>query len=129
MSIPKEIVEKIKAQARAEMPLEACGLLSGKEDRIEAIYPMVNIDQSPEHFSLDPAEQLAVIKQARTRRQQILAVYHSHPATPARMSDEDIRLAWDPNVLFIIFSVAEAKLKAFRVVENQSREETLEITA
>jgi proteasome lid subunit RPN8/RPN11 len=35
----------------------------------------------------------------------MLAIYHSHPETPARPSAEDIRLALTPNVVYVIVSL------------------------
>jgi proteasome lid subunit RPN8/RPN11 len=55
------------------------------------------------------------MKSARANGQKIIANFHSHPATPARPSEEDIRLAYDPNIVYIIISLAEAEpvIKAF----------------
>jgi proteasome lid subunit RPN8/RPN11 len=35
----------------------------------------------------------------------MLAIYHSHPETPARPSEEDIRLALTPDVVYVILSL------------------------
>lgn len=124
IQIPRSIINGIVLQARAELPNEACGLLSGKGDVVEYRYGMTNADASPEHFTFVPAEQFQVLRSARAEGLDIIANYHSHPATPARPSEEDIRLAFDPNILYVIVSLASAEpvVKAFHIrqgiVEN-----------
>ena len=121
-------MEEIYAQGLREKPLEACGYLAGQNGTVEKYYPLTNVDKSPEHFSLDPREQFAAVKDARQQGWQILAVAHTHPASPARPSAEDIRLAYDPNILYIIYSLLEpAAIKAFRIQQGQVTEEELNV--
>lgn len=77
---------------------------------------MSNPDQSPEHFSIDPREQLAAVKDMRARGLFLLGNFHSHPSTPLRPSREDIRLACDPKTGYLILSLAE-ETPALRVSE------------
>lgn len=117
IQIPRDILDTMIRQAQEELPNEACGLLTGTDSLVRKQYPMTNVDHSPEHFSFDPQEQFKVLKEARSQGQRILANYHSHPATPARPSEEDIRLAFDPDITYIIISLAgeTPDVKAFRV--------------
>ena len=101
-----------------EKPNEACGYISGVGEKAEEIYPMSNIDKSPEHFSFDPMEQFKAVKAARSKGYNLIAVYHSHPETPARMSEEDTRLAFDPDMIYIIYSVLEDDIRAYKLEEN-----------
>ena len=119
--IPQTIIDEIYKQGRLEAPFEACGYLAGTEGNIVRYYPMTNIDHSEDHFSLDPKEQFAVIKKARQDGLELLAVSHTHPETPARPSEEDIRLAYDPNIIYVIGSLAEKEfvIKAFRIENSQ----------
>jgi len=91
---------------------------------------LTNIDHSPEHFSFDPAEQFQVLRSARADELEIIANYHSHPETPSRPSEEDIRLAYDPNILYLIVSLAAKVpvLKAFSIQNGVSTEVTIEVT-
>jgi proteasome lid subunit RPN8/RPN11 len=57
---------------------------------------------------MEPAEQFRVIKDIRSLDLEILAIFHSHPESPARLSQEDIRLALTPEVLYVIISLADA---------------------
>jgi len=115
--IPRSIIDGIVLQARAELPNEACGLLAGRGEIAEHRYGMTNADASPEHFTFLPAEQFQALRSARSEGLDIIANYHSHPVTPARPSEEDIRLAFDPNILYVIVSLADAVpvVKAFHI--------------
>lgn len=127
MELKKEIVERIFMQGNSEAPVEACGYLAGKGDVVITHYPMKNKDNSSDHFSLDPAEQFAVIRKVRESSLDIIGVYHTHPVTPARPSEEDIRLAYDPSIIYVIASlIPENKnIKAFRINKGQVTPETL----
>src|SRR3972149_2592077 len=69
---------------------------------------------------MEPAEQFAAVKDMRAAGFDMLAIYHSHPATAARPSAEDIRLAFTPNIAYVIISLREADAPVARcfVVEN-----------
>lgn len=99
------------AYARENLPNEACGLLAGKIEgevkKIEKVYFLTNVDQSPEHFSMDPKEQFAAIKDMRNNDWVLLGNFHSHPNSPSRPSQEDIRLAFDPNASYLILSLQD----------------------
>ncbi|MDR1103435.1 MAG: M67 family metallopeptidase [Tannerella sp.] len=115
IEIPQPIIDAIIRQAGDELPDEACGLLAGVDGVVKKRFPLENTDHSPEHFSFDPREQFRVLREARAEGLRILAGYHSHPSTPARPSDEDIRLAFDPDILYLIVSLAgeQPVVKAF----------------
>ena len=103
--IKLNIINNIVAHGRAEAPLEACGYLAEKDGIVCEHIEMTNIDKSPVHFSMDPSEQFAALKKCREQKMKICAVYHSHPATPARPSYEDIKLAYDPSMSYVIVSL------------------------
>jgi len=121
LKIPKDIIEKIFVQVVEELPNEACGLLAGEGNIVKQYFPLTNIDHSPEHFSFDPKEQFSVLKKVRNEGWHIIANYHSHPLTSAHPSDEDIRLAYDPDIIYIIVSLANGKsdIKAFKIKNNK----------
>ena len=108
LKIPQHIYADMIAHATEGFPLEVCGILGGRGDTVSAIYRMTNTDQSNEHFMMDPREQFAVVKELRTNGLEMSAIYHSHPETPARPSEEDIRLALTPGVSHVIVSLAAA---------------------
>jgi proteasome lid subunit RPN8/RPN11 len=122
------------AKAREALPNEACGLLAGTETdgvrTIRQVYFLTNVDTSPQHFSMDPREQLASVKDIRSRGLVPLGNWHSHPDTPSRPSREDIRLAHDPNASYLILSLQSERapnLNAFRIQNGAYQWDILEI--
>lgn len=124
MKIPQNIIDTLISQARQDAPNETCGYLlgSGSEDGDIVIenYEMENMDHSPEHFSFNPREQFAALKYARSKGLKILANWHSHPASPSRPSQEDLRLANDPTIRYAILSLHEGvHLNSFKIVNGE----------
>lgn len=124
LEIPNSIFDQMLAQAKAEAPIEACGILAGRNNKVENIYKMTNADRSSDHFTMEPKEQFAVVKDIRSSGLEMLAIYHSHPETPARPSAEDIKLALTPDVIYVILSLMneEPQIKGF-VIENSAVKE------
>ena len=87
VKLKKEDFQAMAAHAVAHLPEEACGLIAGEktdtERVIKKVYYLTNIDHTNEHFSLDPKEQLAAIKDMRKNGLEPLGNWHSHPETPA----------------------------------------------
>jgi proteasome lid subunit RPN8/RPN11 len=124
MIIPQNIIDELISQARQDAPNETCGYLLGTSsedgDIVTENYEMENIDHSPEHFSFNPKDQFAALKYARSKGLKILANWHSHPASPSRPSQEDIRLANDPTIRYAILSLHEGvHLNAFRIINGE----------
>lgn len=131
LKIPQHIHHNIIAHAQEGFPLEVCGILGGKDGEVSAIYRMTNTDQSNEHFMMDPKEQFSVVKNLRAKGIEMLAIYHSHPETPARPSEEDIRLALTPDVSYVIVSLMEPEtpvLKSFRISNGRVEPEEATVT-
>ena len=108
------------------LPNESCGLLGGiiEGDKkiVKKVYFLTNVDKSPEHFSMEPKEQFAAIKDMRANNFVMLGNFHSHPNSPARMSNEDKRLAFDTNLSYLILSLKsdEPILKSFKIDKNKN---------
>ncbi len=135
----REDYNRMYEHAKANVPEEACGLIAGKEledgtRKITKVYLLENIDHSNEHFSIDPKEHLAAIKNMRANGLLPFGNWHSHPETPSRPSEEDKRLANDSRATYMIFSLEhedEPVLNAFHIEGNDGertvRKEELEI--
>jgi proteasome lid subunit RPN8/RPN11 len=119
LEIPNSIFERMIAQVKIEAPIEACGILAGSDNRVKKLYKMTNADN---HFMMEPTEQFKVVKDIRSAGLEMLAIYHSHPETPARPSAEDNRLALTPDVTYIIVSLQNGDHPAVKgfLMENGS---------
>ena len=117
--------------ARQDAPIEACGYLAQSDGVVSRRFAMTNVDNHTDHFSLDPKEQFAVVKAVREQGLQLAAVYHSHPVTPPRPSEEDIRLAFDPSISYVIVSLADGRqtVKSFKIRQGVVEPEEVEIVS
>ena len=136
VKLKKVDFQAMAAHAIAHLPEEACGLIAGEksdtERVIKKVYYLTNIDHTNEHFSLDPKEQLAAIKDIRQKKGVLLGNFHSHPESPSRPSQEDIRLAYDPKMNYLILSLMnpeELVLNSFHIEKGEVTKEELVIEA
>ena len=126
LQLKKSDYDKILSHAVQGLPNEACGVIAGVVEndikKIEEVYLLTNIDNSNEHFSMDPKEQLAAVKDMRAKGLTLLGNWHSHPESPSRPSEEDKRLAHDSTVDYLILSLQDREnpvLNAF-LVQNHT---------
>lgn len=122
LKLRKDLYDKMLKHCEEGLPNESCGLIAGTVDgdvkTVEKVYLLTNIDASREHFSMDPKEQLAAVKDVRAAGLAMLGNFHSHPESPSRPSEEDKRLAYDSTAEYLILSLMEPGnpvLKAFGV--------------
>lgn len=130
LKLPRSLYDELITHAKTGFPLEVCGILGGEGDRIERLWRMTNSDASNEHFSMLPKEQFAIAKELRGVGLEMLAVYHSHPESPARPSVEDIRLAHTPGISHVIVSLLnpeEPVLKSFKIADGIVTPEGIDI--
>lgn len=129
MNINQDVINSIISHARQEAPYEACGCLAEKEGVITYHYGLTNLDKAADHFSMDPQEQFTAIRDMRSKGLKLAGIYHSHPETPARPSEEDIRLAYDPEVSYVIVSLVEpdSSVKSFKIQKGEVTMEEINI--
>lgn len=125
----------ILKHAESVLPEEACGLIAGEMTEsgktIKKVYILTNIDHSNEHFSLDPKEQLAAVKDMRANGLVPLGNWHSHPESPSRPSEEDKRLAYDSKASYLILSLMDRNapvLNSFKITGDNAENEGIIIT-
>ena len=129
LQIPQQIINDLFDHACKGLPEEVCGYLAGSGREVTRQFRLTNIDHSNEHFSFEPAEQFQVVREVRKAGLEILDNYHSHPESPARPSQEDIRLAFDPNISYVIVSLAAEfpDVKAFRIQNGEVEKEEIQM--
>jgi [CysO sulfur-carrier protein]-S-L-cysteine hydrolase len=111
-----------------QTPLEACGLLAGKEDRVEKVIPVRNQSQSPARFVMDPYEQLEAFHWMESNRLDLLGIFHSHPTGPGTASAIDIAEA-AYEVTHIIWSRDQTgwQARGFWIEDGRASEVPLQI--
>ncbi|HJR60392.1 MAG TPA: M67 family metallopeptidase [Vicinamibacterales bacterium] len=117
MKIRPAAVDAIVEHARADAPLECCGLLIGSDEVVEESYRAANLRRSEVAFQVDPADHFAAIRKARAAGLAVIGAYHSHPRSVAAPSETDIQESTDASLLHVIVSLAgpEPVLRGYRI--------------
>jgi [CysO sulfur-carrier protein]-S-L-cysteine hydrolase len=128
--IPSEMVDEMVAHARAEAPNECCGMIGGRNGAATSIHRARNTEESPLRYVIHPSDQLRILEEIDERGEELAAIYHSHPGSPAYPSQTDINLAenW-PDPLYVICSLAdrEPEVRAFAIRDGEVEEVTIEL--
>jgi len=148
---PEHLQRELIAHARAEAPDEVCGILAGREDRVERVFPVRNTadDVAEEravfrdratgapahgrkavHYYMDPKDQLRVYNAIDALGLDVVGYYHSHTHTEARPSPTDIRLANDLAAYYILVGLQEPdrpSVRAWRIRKDDPMAETGEL--
>jgi proteasome lid subunit RPN8/RPN11 len=111
--LPAELLQQIIDAARADVPNETVGLLVGEAGWTTGARPtryvrMANAAASPYRYLLDPDEQLRVMLEIDDADEVVWGIVHSHVASEAVPSVTDVGLAFYPDSLYLICSLAEA---------------------
>ncbi len=128
LELTREQAAAIIAQAGAEFPDECCGLLAGRNGRVERVLRGTNVDHSPYTYLMDPREQLEAFKAMEADGLDLMAIYHSHTHSPAYPSETDVAKAYYPDALYLIVSLQDRNaptLRAFRILNEQVTEESV----
>ena len=135
------IRDALVAHARAEYPNEACGLIAGTGPagdggRATAWHATRNRAASPLRYEVHPDDLLRVSVAIDDADEVIWGIAHSHVRSPARPSPTDVGLAFYPDALYVIVSLADAeadpatgaeRVQAWRIVDGRVFEVELEI--
>jgi proteasome lid subunit RPN8/RPN11 len=137
-----DLYERMISHARAEFPLEACGVVAGRDGRALGLYVMRNAEASPVVYRFDEVEQLRVFGEIEEKDWDILAFFHSHTHTEAYPSATDRSQAhWKdpvseeqvpayPDVRYLILSLKDwndPDLRSFRFEGGEPVEEEVRV--
>jgi len=139
VELPRAIREAMVVQARAEYPNEACGLIVGDRPaagggRALRYEPARNKAASPYRYEVDPGDLLRLTIATDDADEVFWAIVHSHTHTPAVPSPTDVGLAFYPDALYLLVSLADAEkdratgepsVRAWRIVDGTVEEVAL----
>ena len=135
MRLPPELAQELVAHAIADLPNECCGMIAGRGEVAVRVYRASNSEASPFMYVMDPREQLRIMDEIDDAGDDLLAIYHSHTRSAAYPSRTDVELAFFPDTLYLIVSIADREapeIRAFRLSRGapdgeQIHEEEVEI--
>jgi proteasome lid subunit RPN8/RPN11 len=137
--LPEVIRAAIVAHARAEEPNEACGLIVGDRPAADGgtalrYEPTRNKAASPYRYEIDPDDLYRLTIATDDADETFWAIVHSHTHTPAVPSPTDVGLAFYPDALYVLVSLAgeeadtasgEPGVRAWRIVDGEVHEVAL----
>jgi proteasome lid subunit RPN8/RPN11 len=126
MRISRADWDELIEHAREEAPNECCGYARVEDGRVAAVFRGQNTRLSPYGFDLDGPSLLAANE--LDAEGHGVAVYHSHPRSPAEPSEQDRNLAQYPHWVYLIVSLRDdPHVRAWRIVDGDVAEENLEV--
>ena len=131
LRVPQVMADAILAQARAEYPNEACGVIIGRDGNVERLKPMFNAAASPTFYEFDPKDLLALYREVEDNDEEIIVIYHSHTETEAYPSRTDISYAGEPGAHYVLVSTREeiapaTEFRSYRIIDGVVTEEPVE---
>ncbi len=135
MRISQELARELVDHAVADLPNECCGMIAGRGGTATRVLRAGNSEGSPFMYVMDPREQLRIMDAIDDSGDDLLAIYHSHTRSAAYPSRTDVELAFYPDTLYLIVSIADRdapEIRAFRLSKGapegqQIAEERVEI--
>lgn len=130
-----ELHAELVAWAAAGAPNEACGILAGDRaasdgGRAIRFHPLTNVEASPFLYRIDPVEQLHAMLAIDDADEVVWGIFHSHVASPAEPSVTDVSLAFYPDALYLIGSLADPAaphIRAWSIAGDEVTEVPLEV--
>jgi [CysO sulfur-carrier protein]-S-L-cysteine hydrolase len=80
----KNIWQQMIHHCISQLPCEACGLLSGKNDRAETLWIAENIKKSPTAFEMNPTQIDTIFQWIQSEGEDMTGIFHSHPTYPEK---------------------------------------------
>lgn len=105
MILAEELYHAMVARALDVYPLEACGLLRGRHGRATAFLPAKNVAATPEMDYEVDAQSLLQALSWEDAGDELIAIFHSHPHSPAYPSAVDAARASYPESIYLILSL------------------------
>lgn len=128
--IPQDVLDDMIAHARKGKPEEVCGVLAGRGNLVIRSYRATNTAERPiVTYNIAPKDQYRIFRDIDEHGEELIAIYHSHPASPAYPSATDRRLAFYPEAVYIILALAwpgQPVVRGFRLVDSTIREVTIQ---
>jgi len=120
LSIPVSIWRQMRRHVTRRAPMEACGMLAGKDGMVTISQGIRNDEHSTVRYRMNPKEQLRAFNCFEELGLDVLAIYHSHPNGPPHPSASDIREAAYA-VVYVIWSLKDGEWNAngFRIESGQ----------
>ncbi len=117
ITIAARLMQQITQAAEDAYPNECCGLLAGYGDfdaeaTITHVQPSNNVaeDGIRDRFEVDPKVRFDLMRELEGTPERIIGHYHSHPDHPAKPSAHDLKMAFEPDLLWLIVGLSKGRV-------------------
>src|ERR1700716_100677 len=148
---PASLRQELIDHAREGNPDEVCGMLAGRDGRVEHVFRVRNTadevtaesgvfrdratgvaapGRRAVHYYMDPRDQLRVYNEIDDLGLDLIGYYHSHTHTEAKPSPTDIRLASDLTSYYILIRLTDERyppVRAWRIFKADPMDELGEV--
>jgi proteasome lid subunit RPN8/RPN11 len=148
---PDALRQELVAHAQEGNPDEVCGMLAGRDGRVERVFRVRNTadevtaesgvfrdrasavaapGRRAVHYYMDPRDQLRVYNEIDDLGLDLIGYYHSHTHTEARPSPTDVRLATDLGSFYVLVGLtdkAHPPVRAWRITKSDPQDEIGEV--
>jgi proteasome lid subunit RPN8/RPN11 len=106
-------------------------LLAGPADErgeptgvVSVVYPCTNAEASARTYTVDSRDLIRAMRDAESRGDQLVSVFHSHTHTVAYPSPTDVAQAMEPGWIYVIVSLRDGEpvLRAYRIQSGEIAE-------
>lgn len=129
LAFPNRAFAEMIGHAYDGYPLEACGLLVGRGDRVERFVACINEAASARIYTIPPKELLRAERAAEDDGLEIIGVFHSHTHSEPYPSPTDVDQAPDPGWHYAIVSLKREapETRCYRIVDGVVSEERVTV--
>ena len=148
---PEALRQELIGHAQEGNPDEVCGMLAGRDGRVERVFRVRNTadevtadsgvfrdrptgvaapGRRAVHYYMDPRDQLRVYNEIDDLGLDLIGYYHSHTHTEARPSPTDVRLATDLASVYVLVSLTDKShppVRAWRITKVEPMAESGEV--
>ncbi|WP_404453342.1 Mov34/MPN/PAD-1 family protein [Virgibacillus necropolis] len=121
--IPHFVLKGVVEHAQSHLPHEACGLLSGTNNKVSSFWRLENELQSERRFFVKKKVMEKTLQKIKELEESVIVAYHSHPTTAPIPSRYDIFSHPDYEIIMMIVSFkSEPKIKCYHIMKSTYEE-------
>jgi len=129
----REHIDSMIAHALEDAPVECCGMLAQKDDKVVSVVRAKNVEASPYRFNIDPLETKRLLEAMDDAGTSLAGFYHSHTGSEPIPSPTDIRMMttfFGPPYVHFVIGVADREnpiVRVWYIEDGDKREQEYEL--
>lgn len=122
----KDVYFQMVRYCLSQRPFEACGFISGSNQIASRCWTIRNIERSPVSFTMDDGNIEETFRKMEENREELYAMFHSHPTAPPIPSAFDIEhVVYPCSYIIVSLMGIRPRVQSYRIVEGKVRQERI----